>query len=355
VTAVHVVLPEDVYDVRRPSGGNTYDRQVCRGLAERGWKVREHVAPGDWPDRTPAAEESLSRLLAGLPNAALVLLDGLVASGVPAVLTTESRRLRLVVLVHLPLGEAEPHPCLAEIRAREAAALSAATAVVVTSEWTRRRLLDLYRLRPHLVHVARPGTDPAETAVGTSAGGELICVAAITRAKGHDDLLAALADVADLRWHCSCIGSLERDPDYARELRASADRSGIGDRVRFLGALGGADLDRAYGAADALVLATRIETYGMVVTESLARGLPVIATAPGGLPEALRGPTPGPEPGMLVPVGDRVGLAAALRRWLTDAELRDCLRRAAAVRRKTLTGWPDTTGRIAAVLEQVAA
>jgi glycosyltransferase involved in cell wall biosynthesis len=117
----------------------------------------------------------------------------------------------------------------------------------------------------------------------------------------------------------------------------------------------GADLDRAYAGADALVLASRIETYGMVVTEALARGLPVIATAPGGLPEALRGPDPGLEAGLLVPVGDRDAFAAALRAWLTDRGLRESLRRAATARRETLTGWPDTTERIAAVLELAAA
>ena len=44
------------------------------------------------------------------------------------------------------------------------------------------------------------------------------------------------------------------------------------------GALAGEELDKAYAAADVLVLATRAESWGMVVTESLARGLPVLAT-----------------------------------------------------------------------------
>ena len=45
VTAVHVVVPEGIDDPARPSGGNTYDRRVCRGLAALGWTVREHAVP----------------------------------------------------------------------------------------------------------------------------------------------------------------------------------------------------------------------------------------------------------------------------------------------------------------------
>ena len=104
-----------------------------------------------------------------------------------------------------------------------------------------------------------------------------------------------------------------------------------------------------------LVLASHAETYGMVVTEALARGLPVIATAVGGLPEALGQTRDGRRPGLLVPPGDSGALAAALRRWLTDAELRQGLRAAARERRSTLSGWDVTSRRIAHVLTQAAA
>ena len=116
----------------------------------------------------------------------------------------------------------------------------------------------------------------------------------------------------------------------------------------------GDDLARAYAAADVLVLASRAETYGMVVTEALARGLPVIATAVGGLPEALGRTDDGRRPGLLVPPEDSAALAAALRGWLVDADLRQRLREAARERRSTLSGWDAPTDRIARVLTQAA-
>ena len=49
MTDVHVVVPEAIDDPARPSGGNAYDRRVCRGFAALGWAVREHPVPGAWP------------------------------------------------------------------------------------------------------------------------------------------------------------------------------------------------------------------------------------------------------------------------------------------------------------------
>jgi glycosyltransferase involved in cell wall biosynthesis len=103
-----------------------------------------------------------------------------------------------------------------------------------------------------------------------------------------------------------------------------------------------------------MVLASRAETYGMVVTEALARGVPVVATEVGGVPEALGHGADGSRPGLLVPPDDPAALAAALRAWLDDAALRGRLRRAARERRESLRGWSTTTSVLAGVLAEAA-
>jgi glycosyltransferase involved in cell wall biosynthesis len=354
VSAVHVVVPDGIDDPVRPSGGNAYDRRICRGLATIGWSVHECAVPGGWPRPDAAARAYLTGVVAEVPDGAVVLLDGLIASTVPEVLVPEAGRLRLVVLIHMPLGEGPPSEEVADARLKERAVLSAAVSVVTTSTWSRRWLLERYRLRPGQVHVVEPGVDAADLATGTAAGGELLCVAAVTPCKGHDVLLAALATVADLPWRCVCVGALTREPGFVDSLSRRTRQNGIGDRVRFSGPCTGRELDLAYAAADLLVLASRAETYGMVVTEALARGLPVLATTVGGLPEALGHAADGSRPGMLVPPGDSAAFAAALRCWLVDTGLRQHLRHAAEERRGTLTGWSATSARISRVLAEAA-
>ena len=176
----------------------------------------------------------------------------------------------------------------------------------------------------------------------------------MTSDKGHDVLLDALATMTDLSWQCVCVGSLDRDPAFVEGLRRRALDGGLGDRVCFPGPRTGADLDRSYAAADLLVLASRAETYGMVVTEALARGLPVVAAEVGGLTEALGHGADGIRPGLLVPPDDPAALGAALRAWLGDAELRGRLRRAARERRESLARWSATTSVLAGVLAGAA-
>ncbi len=348
------MVPRGVDDPTRPSGGNAYDRQICRGLHSLGWSVHEHPVSGGWPRPDAASLAALAGAVQRIPDGDVVVLDGLIASTAPEVLVRQARRLRLVVLVHMPLGHRPADHAADDVRIRERAVLSAAAAIITTSGWCRRRLLELYQLPADRVHVAEPGVDPAELAIGTDAGGSLLCVAAVIFDKGHDVLLAALETMLDLPWHCVCVGSLDRDPVFVDSLRRRALDGGLGDRVHFAGPRIASDLDRSYAAADLLVLASRAETYGMVVTEALARGLPVLAAEVGGLTEAVGYGADGIRPGLLVAPEDPPALAAALRAWLEDTELKARWRRAARERRKSLRRWPTTASVVAGVLAEVS-
>jgi glycosyltransferase involved in cell wall biosynthesis len=344
--ALYAVVPEGVDDLSRPSGGNVYDRRALHGLAALGWSVAELSVPGSWPRPEHADLLELDTLLVGIPAGSVVLVDGLVASGAAAVLPRYARRLRLVVLVHMPLGPDRG----------EQLVLSSATAVVTTSDWSRERLRAWYGLRG--VHVAVPGTDPpGSRAPRAHAGGgtSLLCVAAVHPGKGHDLLLEALAALGDRAWTLTCVGSLEIDPPHVCAVQTQVYARSWERRVTFTGPLAGGSLAAAYEEADLVVLSSRSESYGMVVAEALAHGVPVVATAVGGVPEALGGGPAGALPGLLVPAEDPAALTGALRAWLDDPGLRERLALAADRRRPSVRRWPETVADLDDVLRRVTA
>jgi len=354
--SVQVVVPDGVDDPLRPSGGNTYDRRLCQALAGAGWTVHTHAVAGDWPRPQQAERRALAAALGGGPRGLPVLVDGLIASAAPQAVVPAARRVPIVVLLHMPLGAGGHSAASRPEAARgERAVLAAATAVVTTSGWTRRWLLSTYGLDAARVHVARPGVDAAPAVAAGPDGSRLLCVGAVVAAKGQDVLLEALATLVDLDWQCVCVGPRTREPAFVERLRDRSRAAGVGDRLCLTGPLTGAGLAAAYADADLLVHPSRAETYGMVVTEALARALPVVAADAGGVTEALGVTSQGTPPGVLVPPGEAAPLAAALRRWLTDAESRAVLRAAARRRRGELTGWAETAGRVARVLEGAVA
>src|SRR5215472_10194828 len=223
IVRVHVVAPEGFDDPGQPTGGNIYDRRVCAGLAEAGWDVLVTTVAGAWPVPGPGARADLARIVSAIPDGENVLIDGLIASSAAAQLVPHTGRIRMTVLLHMPLATAlDPHHD-ARTQRSERAVLGAATGVVVTSEWTRQQVLTRYTIPAHRVHVARPGVDRA-AAPARPIRGRLLCVGVLGRHKGQDVLVEALADLADREWHCVLAGSPARDPDFVEQLQTRITR-----------------------------------------------------------------------------------------------------------------------------------
>jgi glycosyltransferase involved in cell wall biosynthesis len=352
---VHFVMPGGVDDPAAPSGGNAYDRRVSLDLPGFGWQVHKHAVDGEWPRPGAAARAELARVLRELPDGAAVLMDGIVACGVPEIVVPEADRLSLAVLVHLPLGDETglEAAVAAELDEKERTVLRAVSAVIGTSEWAVRRLVSHHGLAPERVHVATPGADIAPLASGTDGVSRLLCVAAVTPRKGQHRLIEALAAAADLPWTCVCVGGLGHDPEYVDHLRGLIKQYGLQDRLHLAGPQAGAELDASYASADLMVLMSYAETYGMAVTEALARGIPVLATDVGGLPEAVGRAPDGGVPGILVPPEAPAALAAELRGWFGEADVRRRLKAAARGRRAALDGWATTARSLAGVLTRL--
>ena len=333
-----------------PTGGYGYDRRMVEGLSRHGWAVEVCELDDSFPEPTAAAVAHADRVFADRPEGTTVLVDGLALGAMPEVIERAAARLRIVAIVHLPLGaDISIDPQTAARRAAaERRALAAAALIVVTGRATRT-LLAQYGIVDGRLIVIEPGTARARLARGSrGAPLELLTVATLNPTKGHDILMAALASMRHRPWHVTCAGSLNRDPATAERVCAAIRELGLGDRVTLAGELDTVTLDQYYDRADVFVLATRQETYGMAVAEALARGLPVVATTTGAIPDLV-----GAEAGLLVPPGDTRALAAALETIVGDGELRAQLAAGARRVRERLTDWEHACGAMSAALERL--
>ena len=206
--------------------------------------------------------------------------------------------------------------------------------MVCISDYARGQVVA--RLEPHewdRVRVVRYGAPlrPTHDRAGRAPGDpvNVLTVARLASVKGHPVLLEALAQLVregiDVR--LDAVG----DGPERGELVALAERLGLADRVRWHGALGEDRVAELYDQADVFCLPSFAEGLPVVLLEAMAAGLPVVATAITGVPEAVVHE----RHGLLVAPGRPDELAEAIARLSGDPEL--AARLGAAGRRRIKT------------------
>lgn len=150
--------------------------------------------------------------------------------------------------------------------------------------------------------------DTKEIPIKAAPGGGIVLAGRLSPEKGIDVAIRAMGDIEGAVLDIAGTG-----PDEA-PLRRLAESVAPG-RVRFLGLVDKAEVQRLMLAASVVVVPSRwYENQPMVVLESLARGVPVVGSDLGGMPELIE---PG-ETGDLVPPNDPKALAAALRPYISE-------------------------------------
>lgn len=344
-------------DPNQLTGGYLYDAKMVGQIRASGKMVDVIGLPGRFPMPDSIAQDAMAKTLLGLGPNALVIIDGLALGGLGDVVQrtlsqASDEAPRMVALVHHPLADErglDAHE-KAFLHQQERIALSCAERVITTSAFTAHRLIEL-GLVEHMPLVVTPGVEPAPLAKSASMDGDLgpphrmLCVASLTPRKGHEVLLEALHALQALPWMCQWVGDPYRNRAHADKLMARIEALSLDRRVECLGELDSDRLGKAYADADLCVLPSWYEGYGMVVTEAIARGIPVVATDGGALPDTLPSGA-----GTIVPAGDAKALAEALATWCQDASLRRAWKDSALAARANLNDWPKAGQRFIAAL-----
>ncbi len=281
-------------------------------------------------------------------------------------------RAKKVVMIHDVIAEKYPQltvprrlaRCL--WRAKVALGRWQAHALVTVSEFSRRGLVEHFRLRPERVHVVGEASDPVFrvlddsqptprlAALDLAEGRLLVYVGGFSPHKNLKTLVAAFAslasqdDLKDVR--LVLVGEYEKEVfhSYYGTIRRQAEALGLGRRVVFTGFLPDEELVVLLNRATALALPSLLEGFGLPAVEAAACGCPVVATTASPLPELLG------SGGLFVDPADGPGWERALLEVLRSEELRRRLREEGVAAARRLT-WDAAAGQLLAVLDQVAA
>lgn len=179
----------------------------------------------------------------------------------------------------------------------------------------------------------------------------LVTVGRLVPRKGFDIIIRALRGVA----HTELViaggpaqGLISDDPEAARLKRVAAE-AGVADRVELVGHVSRKDMPDLLRSADIVVCAPWYEPFGIVPLEAMACGVPVVASAVGGLTDTIvDGVT-----GALVPPRQPAALAATLRKLLNEPALREAYGSAAADRARARYSWDKVAADIVMVYNRV--
>jgi len=180
----------------------------------------------------------------------------------------------------------------------------------------------------------------------------ILSVGRLVPRKGFDDVIRSLRLVP--RAECVIIGGpaprdLGKEPEAAR-LRELARGCRVADRVRLVGAVPREDMPRWYRSADVVACAPWYEPFGLTPLEAMACGVPVVATAVGGLIDTVvDGLT-----GDLVPPRDPTALGRALRAVISDPVRRMGYATAGMDRARQCYPWERTAAQLAAIYAEVS-
>ncbi|MEM6760338.1 MAG: glycosyltransferase family 4 protein [Pseudomonadota bacterium] len=323
-------------DKDRRTGGFIYEARVLDALNEIGCATRHVQLPEGFPDPTAQEMAQCLTALCAVPESTPIILDGLVSGAIDPDGLAQVRA-PVIAMIHHPLGlETGIDAARADFLLRnEAAALRHADHVIVPSPETARVLAADFGADPARITLAPPGFDRPRIDRAPVDPPLILSVGLLAPRKGHDVLIDALAQLTDLSWQAKIVGKAH-DTQFAAKLYAQVAVLDLQSRIAFAGEVDADALNEMMNAASIFALATRYEGYGMVLSEAMFYGLPVVTCDAGAVAHTVG------KAGTLVPPDDPTALAAALRRVLTNPTAAAALSGRALARAAQLPTWHDT-------------
>jgi len=336
-------------DINLPTGGYRYDKAILAEWERAAIEYELISLEGNYP--LPADNEKAAAVakIETFADADAAVIDGLAGGVLPEFIAALGKHMPVVSLLHHPLcletGLAEDTAKSLEESERQG--LQYVAHVVTTSPETRRTVHQLFDFPLEKISSVLPGVNREPPSLGSGESSKkLLCVGSIIKRKGHMILVEALSKLKHLDWHLDCMGAMDFDEKLIEQVKACIDQYGLDDRITLHGPVSDDVLREAYTHADLFVLPSLYEGYGMVYAEAIVRGLPVIGTIAGAIPDTV------PETcGILVEPENAGALAKAIEEILSNPDLLAKYKQGAIEAEPTFPTWAKSADAFYEILE----
>ena len=338
-------------DINTPSGGYRYDRTILEEWRALNVAFDLVSLSGSYPNPSDDDKALTFSVIDECDDADITVIDGLAGGCFPKLIEELSKSAPCVSLLHHPLslenGISQEDADFLEETERKG--LNFTKAVITTSPATSKTVAELFAIDDAAIHTVEPGVSRATPIdFRTEPPLSILSVGSITQRKGHDVLIKAVAQFADKPWQLTIIGPQHFDPAHFSELTALSQELGVSDRITFLDSLSDEALSREYAKADIFALASRYEGYGMAYAEAIVRGIPVVGTTAGAIPDTV--PL---EAGILTAADDVEAFSNALSSLLNDTPLRQKKHLGALAVEPNFPTWSGSAKKILEILERL--
>lgn len=339
-------------DINLPTGGYRYDREIINAWKNSNIDVGLISIDGNYPFPGEVEKTRALDKIESFSKADIAVVDGLLGGATPEFMQKLSKIMPVAALIHHPLclENGLDQKTAKALEDKERRGLAFTSCVITTSPTTSRTVAQLFDQDPSQIHTILPGVARGMRSSGTESSSiNLLCVGSVIERKGHKDLLHSLSKLKHLDWNLDCIGSTQFDRPLYNELSAFVEREALTKKVQFHGDVDEEVLEIAYSKADVFVLPSLFEGYGMSYAEAIVRGIPVIGTTAGAIPQTV------PEScGILVEPSNISQLTNALESLITNNALRTKLREATIKAEPGFPTWQDSAAQFYEILKDTA-
>lgn len=309
---LHFLIPGDINTL---TGGYIYNKRMVNGLLNKGHQVEVHSLMNDFPFPSPESKKKCAETLFAIPKGDFIIIDSIVFGAIPDLLKKIKRFHPIIALIHLPLSMGTGYS--ADQRSRllilENEAFEYADLIIVTSAFTRNLLIEM-GINPSRLVTIIPGAEALlHKQKYCPIPRKFITVSNYTPNKGYLLLINALSELKHLKWTLDCYGNPEFDPEYFKELSDLITHNNLTEKIFLHTAVSGKELSEAYVNSDLLIHPSEFETYGMVLTEALSHGIPVVASLCGAISQTLQSSM-----GVFFEVNDQISLQNTIKIVLQD-------------------------------------